>query len=452
MTTSLRLRLTLIILLPLMAIGALIGALELNNARATAAEVFDRSLLSAVLAISADVERTNGNALSVETANILADTSGGKVFYHVFAPDGIYVLGYATPPVPRGARATEDAEIIYYDGRYHSRDVRVLRFRSETTVDGVSGPFTYTVWQDVAVRNAFVRDLVLRTFTVIAILIGSVALVVWFGVGLGLRPLVDLEDAISARSSDDLRPIRRAVPPETKGLVTRLNSLLQQVETAMTAQTMLISNAAHQLRNPIAGVLAMAEAVRDAPNETAIRSRATELFDAARQASDLANKLLTLERIRAAPPETLQTTVDMAAVASTVAGLFRKKTTARGIDLRLDLVAGPTTVTADNVMVQEAIANLVDNAMIHGGAGLQNILISLRRQEGMAVLSVEDDGVGLAASDVATVLARFGQATPGDGSGLGLSIAAAVADRHGGRLDIDTERRGLAVRLILPLA
>ena len=69
-----------------------------------------------------------------------------------------------------------------------------------------AGTFTYTVWQDVAVRSAFVRDLVLRTFTVIAVLIGTVALVVWFGVSIGLRPLLDLEDAISKRSSDDLRP------------------------------------------------------------------------------------------------------------------------------------------------------------------------------------------------------------------------------------------------------
>ncbi|MEM7641136.1 MAG: sensor histidine kinase [Pseudomonadota bacterium] len=452
MTTSLRLRLTLIILLPLLAIGAVVGAWQVADARRTAADLFDRSLLSAALAVSADVERTNGNAISLETADLLADTSGGQVFYHVFAPDGIYVLGYATPPIPQGSATATEAEIAYYDGRYHRRDVRVVRYRSETNVDGIDGLFTYTVWQDVAVRDAFVRDLVLRTFIVIAVLIGSGAFIVWFGVSVGLRPLLDLEDAISRRSSDDLRPIQRAVPPETRGLVTRLNTLFGQVEQAMETQTTLISNAAHQLRNPIAGVLAMAEAVRSAPTDAAARDRSEGLLDAARRASALADKLLTLERIRAAPAETLRARVNLGAILDEVAARARPAIAECGVALDIDMPADPIFVIADEVMVREAVANLLDNARQHGGPDLRHIRGRVVRENGDAILSVEDDGVGLRSGDADVALARFGQIGPGDGSGLGLSIAAAVADRHGGWLDLDTERTGLAVRLRLPLA
>ncbi len=450
-STSLRLRLTMIILLPLLAIGAIVGAWQVIDARTKAADLFDRGLLSAALAIAADIAGGNGDAISIETTDLISDTSGEPVYYHVYAPDGIYVLGYATPPVPRETRQGLTEEITFYDGRYHSRDVRVLRYRSVTTIDGITGPFTYTIWQDVTVRNAFVRDLVRRTFTVITVLIGSVALVVWFGISIGLRPLLDLEDAISRRSFDDLRPIRRPVPPETRGLVTRLNRLFGQVERAMEAQTTLISNAAHQLRNPIAGVLAMAEALQSAPTDAAARERADVLLSAARRASDLANKLLTLERVRAAPQDTFGTPVDMGALIKEVVDAFQPTARAHGVTVSADLGHGPAIVVADKVMVGEAITNLVDNALQHGGPGLRQARVLLERHDGAAIITVEDDGAGLDPADVQTALARFGQASPGEGSGLGLSIAEAVAERHGGTLILDTARRGLAVSLRLPL-
>jgi two-component system sensor histidine kinase TctE len=448
---SLRLRLTLIILVPLLLIGAAVGSWQVSDARTKAAGVFDRSLLSAALAISADIARGNGNAISLETSDILQDTSGGPLFYHVYAPDGIYVLGYATPPVPLEGATTLSDEITYFDGRYHSRDVRVLRFRSTNTIDGVTGPFTFTVWQDVAVRRAFVQDLTVRTFIVITVLIGSVALVVWFGVSLGLRPLLDLEDAISKRNSDDLRPIRRAVPHEARGLVTRLNTLFGQVDIAMDAQTTLISNAAHQLRNPIAGVLAMAEAVQSAPTDAEARARTGGVLQAARRASDLANKLLTLERLRAAPLDTSDSDVDLRALVGGIADDFQADAAARGVTLEVSTPAEAVVLQADKVMVGEAITNLIDNALKHGGPHMSQLHVQVSTEVDIAVVSVEDDGRGLAHSDVETVLARFGQAQPGEGSGLGLSIAQAVADRHNGALELETDRRGLAVTLSLPL-
>lgn len=448
---SLRLRLTLIILVPLLLIGAAVGSWQVSDARTKAADLFDRSLLSTALAISGDVALSNGNAISLETSDRLKDTSGGQVFYHVYAPDGIYVLGFATPPVSLDAPITTEEEVIYYDGFYHSNDVRVLRYRSVSTIDGITGAFTYTVWQKVAVRSAFVQELTLRTFTVIAVLIGSVALVVWFGVSIGLRPLLDLEDAISRRNSDDLRPIQRAVPTETRGLVTRLNTLFGQVERAMEAQNTLISNAAHQLRNPIASVLAMAEAVQSAPTDAAARERAGGVLQAARRASDLANKLLTLERVRSAPQDALSTGFDMCALMDEVMDGFQD-TTHEGVSVIADLCDRPVMLIADRVMVGEAVTNLVDNALQHAGPDLSRVHIRLTRQENAAVVTVEDNGVGLKPSDVDKVLARFGQASPGEGSGLGLSIAEAVAERHGGTLHLQTERRGLAVMLSLPLA
>ena len=88
---SLRLRLTAIILLPIMTVAGLAGLWQLDNARKTATDVFDRSLRSAAHAVANDVAISGGDALSPETRDILAGTSGGEVFYHVYAPDGVIV-------------------------------------------------------------------------------------------------------------------------------------------------------------------------------------------------------------------------------------------------------------------------------------------------------------------------------------------------------------------------
>ena len=142
----------------------------------------------------------------------------------------------------------------------------------------------------MAVRASFVRDVVTRSFAVIALLVFSVAMVVWFGVNLGLRPLLDLEDAIRRRSPSELEPIRRPVPGEIRGLVSTLNSLLDRVSRRISSKDEFIANAAHQLRNPVAGVLALAESVEHAPDIASMRKRSRELVEAAKETSRLTNQ------------------------------------------------------------------------------------------------------------------------------------------------------------------
>lgn len=137
---------------------------------------------------------------------------------------------------------------------------------------------------------------ILAPLLVIALLQISVAVVVWFGVGLGLRALLDLEDAIGRRTPPELERIRRRVPVETQGMVTTLNTLLDRISRRISSKDEFISNAAHQLRNPVAGVLVLAAAVENAPNVESAKARSTEPLPAAREASQLTDQLLSFER------------------------------------------------------------------------------------------------------------------------------------------------------------
>jgi two-component system, OmpR family, sensor histidine kinase TctE len=454
-STSLRLRLTAIILGPLLLIAMAVGVWQLDYTRQKAEGIFDRSLLSTGLAIAADVARSGGDALSLETRDLLNDTSGGQVYYHAFAPSGVYVTGYATPPArpPAAVAAIGDGFYGFYDSTYFGSPVRALRLRQVNTVSGISGTYTYTVWQERSVLDALARDLAWQVMVVMAVLIGTVALVVWFGVNLGLRPLLSLEDAISRRNSDDLSPIRRPVPPEARGLVLRLNTLFGQVEATIQAQASFVSNAAHQLRNPIAGVLAMAEAVRRAPTPDDARARADELLVSARQVRDLANRLLTLERASAAGQA--RERIDLAAFLAEIANEMRPRAVAQSVALGLDLGTAAPVVLADRLMLREAVLNLIDNALRHAGPGLTRITIALTQEMGSVQISVSDDGRGLSRAEVPLALARFGQVGTAEGSGLGLSITEAVVAAHGGRLTIDPRdvtNGGLRVTIALATA
>ena len=448
---SLRSRLILIILTPLLLIALVAGAWQFRNATLSAQNIFDRGLLSAALAISRDIAVSDGDALSPATRRLVNDTSGGELFYHVYAPDGVFVTGYSTPPVLPKSAPSDQADPFYYDARYQGRDVRVLRFQDGTTISGVSGVFNITVWQNAEVRNSFVHDVVTRSFAVILLLVISVALIVWFGVAFGLRPLLELEKAIAKRTPTELEPIRRPVPIEARGLVATLNELLDRVSRRISSKDEFISNAAHQLRNPVAGVLALAEAVQNAPSPQAAKKRSAELVQAARETSNLTNQLLSFERASGTDVDRSGAQLDLADIIRKVADSFRFQNTSTKVDLALILPDHDVCIRCDEIMLQEAVLNLLTNAVVHGGPEISKIEVSLTIEGNMAVLSIKDDGVGIPPEKFVEAINRFSQANGGPGSGLGLPIAARVMENHGGSLRLIDDPDGTLVVLRLPL-
>ena len=448
MLRSLRFRLFVIILAPLLALALAIGIWRINVAQATAQELFDRNLMFTAVAVARDVALSDGDAISYETTQLLNEAAGGPVRYHVYAPDGVIVTGYAVPPIAPGQLVQEEP-FAYYDATYRGSPARVLRLKDETAIDGLSGTFTITVWQDVAARNALVWALGLRSAVVMATLLGAVALLVWFGVRIGLKPLTDLEDAISRRSPEDLSPIQRPVPIEAKGIVAQLNALLGRMGATFDAQAAFVSDAAHQLRNPIAGLRALGDSIRSAKTLEAAHSRADELVHAAAEAGDLANRLLTLERARAERGSEGIAPVDLGKLVADVAKGFEVRVRETGVALNVDAGDCPP-VPVERVMLREALTNLIDNAFVHGGAGLSEIGVRLTAQDTEVAVTVENDGASVEAAEIPKILARFGQIEPGAGSGLGLSIADAVARRHGGQLEVQPRASGFAVTLTLP--
>ncbi len=446
---SLRTRLFILILTPLLLVSVLLGIWRYNVAQRTAQELFDRSLLAAALAISRDVGISEGDALSPRTRALVSDAGGGEIFYHVTGPGGIYVTGYAYPPSP--AKKLDRDTPQYFVANYRGDRVRVLRLSELTTIDNLTGETVVTVWQRASDRHAFALTLARRTLAIMGALMAVLAFVVWFGVQLGLRPLRGLQDAIEQRSPDDLSRIKRPVQSEVSGIVETLNGLLKQVEDSIQAHQAFISDAAHQLRNPTAAMLSLAETLPDVhePEQRLVREQ--ELIASARATARLAESLLSLERLRYDGLRTPEL-IELNQVAERACSDAGPGILSRNIDFEFDATPESLPVIGDAVLLGEAMTNLIDNALRHGGPHLSRISVRTRRNDRAAHLIIEDDGCGLPLNKVEIAFRRFSQLESGDGSGLGLSIVEEILKSHGGGVTVNAVEQGTSILLSIPLA
>ncbi|MEM6985964.1 MAG: HAMP domain-containing sensor histidine kinase [Pseudomonadota bacterium] len=231
-----------------------------------------------------------------------------------------------------------------------------------------------------------------------------------------------------------------------------LNRLFSQLRDSIDAQQSFISEAAHQLRNPAAAVQSMAEAVRDAPEGAERQRRIGELVDASRDAARVAEQLLSLERLRLNPTSNRLEKHDLNRVCSEASESAAVSVLANEIGFELQLCSEPIHVMVDPVLISEALKNLIDNALMHGGTALTHIAVSTDLTPEWGRVTVEDDGVGLSPDDQSAAFGRFTQLVPGVGSGLGLTIAQSIAEQHGGSVTVNAGAAGASLTLALPRA
>ena len=446
--SSLRMRLFILILMPLILVSSLAVFWRFNEAKHLAAEVFDRNLVMLTFAISRDVTLSEGDSLSETTSNLFRQASGGDVFYHVYGPDGSFVTGYSSPPVRLSVNELPQNTPVVFTAAHLGAAVRVVKLAEPTIVDGIAGQSVVTVWQKLDQRQSFARDLAMRAGALAGVLVLTVAGLVLFGIGLGLKPLTELEKAIQKRSVDDLSPIERKVPHETKGIVWRLNALFDKVTDANKARDRFISNAAHQLRNPMAGIHAMAQATLNADSLEETKHRARELVEETRRTGRLTDQLLSLERLSGRSARFR--TVDITDLVTEIGHRNGPKILNSGLEFTVNVPDDPLLVQGDQTLLNEATQNLIDNAFDHGGKNMTFISIAAKQKSETIQIVVENDGEVIPKDFSESIFDRFTQGDQSDGTGLGLAITQEIARLNGGRVEIKEQPR-TAFIIALPL-
>jgi len=293
-------------------------------------------------------------------------------------------------------------------------------------------------------RHALIRE-ILFGMLLPEILLALLSLgIVWFGIGSGLKPLAELRQELAGRSQSDLRPVRVDVPEEIQPVVTEINELLERLEHSLSSQRHFVSDAAHQLRTPIAALQAQAEAaLGELTPDT--RHQLSGVLTAAHRLSHLVDQLLALARAEPSQAQT-ETEISLTEIVQQVAETWLPTAIHKGIDLGFELA--PARVKGNSLLLQEMLGNLLDNALRHTPDG-GTITVSCGQFAEEAWLTVEDSGPGIAGSECDKVFERFYQAPgtlPG-GNGLGLAIVRAIVRQHGGRVSAGQSSRLGGARL-----
>lgn len=277
---------------------------------------------------------------------------------------------------------------------------------------------------------------------------------------------------------------RLDVPPtgdELQRLSETLNEMLARLETAFAETTRFTADASHELRTPVSLIRTTAEVALRRPRDAGeYRQALDEILREAERTSTLVEDLLTLTRGDAGVDAFQPATVDLAALAEEAHGQIQRACSDRGLDVRFSLTPRPLAVLGDRAALMRLLRILVDNAVKYTPApGSIHVSLELATRqvaaavtvqgsvEGMsnaslmrgavAVLTVADTGIGIAAADLPHVFDRFYRADrarsrDSGGAGLGLSIAKRIVERHGGAVLIDSEPgRGCRVRVELPV-
>ena len=423
-------------LLPAMLVLLLAGAVTAYwVALRSATKAYDRALFDTALAIVEQLAMYDGKPvlpLTAQARDVLLVDKFDQIFFAVRGPNGELLDGEAGLPMPppRLPKEVWSEGRYYFDGRLDEQPVRIAALRTERA----GQTFTVLAGETLVKRNALVREILLGMLLPELLLIVVSLAVVWFGVRSALKPLASLREELAGRSQADLRSVTTDVPEEIQPVVQEINELLTRLGHSLDSQRHFVSDAAHQLRTPIAALQAQVEATL-AESDPLMRQQLRGILAAAHRLSHLVEQMLMLARAQPSLART-QPEVALQEVAQAAAEDWLPVAIRNGIDLGFELA--PSTIFGNSLLLQEVFSNLIDNALRHTPRG-GSVTVRCGAGDAGAWLAVEDSGAGIPEADREKVFERFYQ-SPGStsrGSGLGLAIVREIARQHDGQASID---------------
>ncbi|MFJ2033797.1 sensor histidine kinase [Streptosporangium sp. NPDC087985] len=272
----------------------------------------------------------------------------------------------------------------------------------------------------------------------------------WMIIGRTLRPIAALRRG-AEEITDTARSRRLPVPEardEVHSLATTLNDMLARLEKADARQRALVSDAAHELRSPLASIRLQLEVALGHPHGQDWRETAEGVLEDTMRLARLAEDLLALARLdeRGGAPRRREP-VELDQLVSQTVERYGEAVTVKIGD-------GPMVITGDALDLGRVLVNLADNALRHTNAP---VVVELRAEGADAVLTVTDDGPGIPEPDRERVFDRFtrldsARSRDDGGAGLGLAIVRETVHAHGGAVHLEDASPGLRAVVRLPLS
>jgi len=254
----------------------------------------------------------------------------------------------------------------------------------------------------------------------------------------GLRRMTD---EITAERLDRRLPIGNAA--DELGLLARtINSMIARLERSFSETRRFTADASHELRTPISVIRSEAELGLTAPDcPESARKRFESIVEECSRLADLTTQLLALCREEAGLAQLRRAPVGLGSLISDSATVMRPLADAKQQGLVVD-IQEDAIILGDADRLRQVLCNLMENAIKYTPAG-GHVSVTVGRHNSEAVLTVQDNGVGISAEDLSRVFDRFYQVAPGrsegGGAGLGLSIVKSIVTAHEGRIEVASE-------------
>lgn len=391
-----------------------------------------------------------------EDPNEHFEQPGIKQHVAIVAPDGTERMN--TLPTGLADRVTE---IIAEGPRLHrigSGDKTFYVYVDPvTTADGT--------WYVLATRDTDIAEDVLIDVSRLLLLVVAVGAVVfavgsWFVTGAALRPVERMRrsaESLAVSRHGELLPVS-ASKDELAALARTLNDLLERMRAATTRERQMVSDASHELRNPLA-VLTAQLGLIDGTDADADADMVREARSTLGRLSRIADALLQLSRIDAVGSAGSSTVAELAAALTDRVDRLRLQVSERmpehsvDIDFRIDATDSSSVVRIAVDDFARIIDNLVDNAIGAAGPDAVSIVVALTQAPRVLRLVVSDDAGGFAPSVADHAFERFvrGDEAGYSGSGLGLAIVAGLAQKAGGEAVLEN-RQGIGADVVVTFA
>ncbi|HEU4339398.1 MAG TPA: HAMP domain-containing sensor histidine kinase [Planctomycetota bacterium] len=325
-------------------------------------------------------------------------------------------------------------------------------------------PLTSTLWTSVAILFLGTVTLVLLTYVLLNRMV--------------LAPLTSIVDGSRRVSEGDYsRPIPAvARKDEVATMIQAFNSMMEKLDAyhqtlqsdirkareritdterklfhaqRLSTTGTLAAGIAHEINNPLGGMMNAAEALRSGKLDAAKQSQYLELIsDGLNRVKAIVQKILHFRPQAYQPvPVSLRETVERAV------SFLDHKASRRGVEIQNDVEADLEPVFGDALELQQAILNILMNAVDASESGKGKIRVSVRREGAHVYISIQDNGMGMSPEELDRCMDPFYTTKDaGEGSGLGLPVAASIVENHGGRLQVRSEKgKGTTVTLELPI-
>jgi len=463
---SMRSRLLLGILLPVLVI-VVVNTVSLYQQALQSADVaYDRTLLASAKSIGETLDVTGvGPQIRLQSTVLYSALepfeadNRSRMYYKVSGFQGEVVSGYPDLPSWHGRipdKGAYAALVDFYNDRYHDEPVRVaVLLQPVSDVEGF-GVATIQVAETLELRQALARQILFDTVWRQATLVAVIVLVVVIVVQLATRPVRELSARIVARGANDLSPLPATdAPRELVPLLDATNQVMARLDHQLEHQKRFVRDASHQLRTPLAVLKTQLQSALRGDIEPT--QALHEMNHTVTRATDLANQMLALAKVEQLRQQGDAPITDWAGVTRTVALDLAPLVAEHRLDFSIDTV--PCWVRAHEWALRELARNLMHNAIKHAPPG-SPLAVTLEHRGREAMLRVRDHGAGIADELRRRLFQPFaaGGATgdPRTGSGLGLAIGHEIVLSLGGRIALDNRVEngtiaGLDASVWLPL-